>query len=614
MTVEENRSNQRSPVAADHLPHEGFTKRALSPEALRSPLRFLIVIIAGTAIAESIAMVVVYFYRFLPYYQQVLLDAAIMVIIISPLLYLLSTRPLIQQIEQRIQTERILQARLTLIQYASTHALEELLRFTLDQIEALTGSRFAYFHFLESDQKKPWLRTWSSNTLQNMCTVSGQDSHYNVDQAGIWIDCIRARQPVIHNDYPSLPHRRGLPEEYAPVIRELAVPIVREGNIVAILGVVNKPQNYTDNDVEDVSTLADFAWEQILHKQAADELLKSEEKFRTLVTWTYDWEFWVDPQGNLVYISPSCKRITSFSPEEFITDPDLMLSIVHPKDRPIFDEHLRLVHRESAGVESMELRITTREGRECWIEHICRPLFGATHQYLGRRVSNRDITERKLAEKMIHERNQKEKLLTQTIHTMQLDIARDLHDTLGQNISYLRMKLDHLSERKLRKQTEMQFEIQGMARVANDSYDLMRGTLAVLQSEKSTDLFGLFTRYAEQIEERSTFKINFVSQGEPGFISARRMRQLFYIFREILNNIEKHATATEVCMELTWNRDCLELAVADNGCGFDLHNIQYGSHYGLKFMRERAELLNGSLTIQSGIGSGTNIKLQVPYE
>src|SRR6185503_5141558 len=111
-------------------------------------------------------------------------------------------------------------------------------------------------------------------------------------------------------------------------------------------------------------------------------------------------------------------------------------------------------------------------------------LFGTNNQYLGRRVSNREITERKLAEKMIHERNQKEKLLTQTIHTMQLDIARDLHDTLGQNISYLRMKLDHLAERKVRKQAEMQFEIQGMARAANDSYDLMRGTLAVLQSEK----------------------------------------------------------------------------------------------------------------------------------
>jgi two-component system nitrate/nitrite sensor histidine kinase NarX len=197
---------------------------------------------------------------------------------------------------------------------------------------------------------------------------------------------------------------------------------------------------------------------------------------------------------------------------------------------------------------------------------------------------------------------------------MQLDIARDLHDTIGQNISFLRMKLDHLVEKKIRKQAEMQFEILGMARAANESYDLMRGTLAVLQSENSTDLFRLFTRYAEQIEERSSFNIDFSSQGEPGFMSAKRMRQLFYIFREILNNIEKHANASQVSMEMTWARDALNLVICDNGGGFDLDKVQYGSHYGLKFMRERAELLNGSLTIHSAVGSGTKIILQAPYE
>jgi signal transduction histidine kinase len=81
-----------------------------------------------------------------------------------------------------------------------------------------------------------------------------------------------------------------------------------------------------------------------------------------------------------------------------------------------------------------------------------------------------------------------------------------------------------------------------------------------------------------------------------------------------LNNIEKHANATEVGMELTWNEDALELGVTDNGCGFDPHKVQYGSHYGLKFLRERADLLNGSLTIQSAMDSGTHIKLRVPYE
>jgi signal transduction histidine kinase len=153
-----------------------------------------------------------------------------------------------------------------------------------------------------------------------------------------------------------------------------------------------------------------------------------------------------------------------------------------------------------------------------------------------------------------------------------------------------------------------------MARVANESYDLIRGTLAVLQSENSTDLFRLFSRYAEQIEERSSFKIDFSSRGEPMALSAKRMRQLFYIFREILNNIEKHADASRVSMEMAWGGDLLTFVVNDNGRGFDPNKIQYGSHYGLKFMKERAELLNGSLSIHSQTGSGTQIEIQIPYE
>ncbi len=579
-----------------------------------SPGYNLIITIGGIAIAETIAMVIVYFYKFLPYYQQVLIDATIMTVIITPLLFFLSTRPLLQHIQQRTQTENILQARLRLIQYANTKTLDQLLQVILDEIEVLTGSTVGYFHFLESNQKTLWLRAWSTNTRGNMCTITGNNNHYDIDQAGVWADCIRERRPVIHNDYVLLPNRKGLPEGHAPIIREMAVPIMRDGKIVAILGMGNKPKNFVTNDVELVSTLADFAWDIVQHKQAADALSESEEKFRTLVEWTYDWEIWLDPVGNIIYNSPSCKRITGYNPEEFHAAPDLILQIIHPADQPIYQDHQRLLHDESAGTEKMEFRMIARDGTERWIEHMCRPLFGANNRYLGRRVSNRDITERKQSEKDIRERNQKEKILTETIHTMQLDIARDLHDTIGQNISFLRMKLDYLAEKKIRKKTEMELELLSMARAANESYDLIRGTLAMLQSENSTDLFRLFTRYAEQIEERSSFKINFSSQGEPRFMSAKRMRQLFYIFREILNNIEKHANASQVSMEMIGDQDTLSLVVLDNGIGFDLDKIQYGSHYGLRFMKERAELLNGTLTIRSAAGSGTTITLQAPYE
>lgn len=578
------------------------------------PLRLLAVIIGGIFIAEVIAMIIIYFYRALPYPQQVLLDATVMTLIIFPMLYLLATRPLLQYIKQRTQTENVLKARLRLTQFANTHTLDELLQATLDEVETLLGSTIGYFHFLESDQRTLRLRAWSTNTVQNMCTTSGNDSHYDVNQAGVWADCVRQWQPVVHNDYAALPHRRGLPEGHAPITREMAVPVMRDEKVVAILGTGNKPKDFTASDVDLVSTLADFVWDIVKQKQAGDALRESEEKFRTLANWTYDWEFWIDPQSCLVYNSPSCERITGFSAEEFASDPALMTDIIHPDDRGLYEEHQQTLHDGAGSVARLEYRIVARDGDEHWIEHVCRPLFGADNRYLGRRVSNRDITEQKNAEKEIRERNQNEKLLTQTIHTMQLDIARDLHDTIGQNISFLRMKLEHLAGKKRMKQAEMQLEIQNMAGAANESYDLMRGTLAILQSTNSTDLHRLFTGYAKQIEERTEFKVNVSSLGEPKQLSAPRMRQLFYIFREILNNIEKHAHASQVDIEMRWNFDHINLIVSDNGEGFDSQQIQFGGHYGLKFMRERVELLNGSITVHSGIGSGTKVEVQIPYE
>jgi PAS domain S-box-containing protein len=578
-----------------------------------SPRHILAITIGGIAIAEVIAMIVVYYFKFLPYYLQIFLDAAIMVAIIFPLLYFLSFKPLLLYIQERQLAESISQTRLRLMQFANTHTLEELLQVTLDEIETLTGSAISFFHFVEGNQKKFWLQAWSTNTLQNMCKADGKNSHCDVEQAGVWADCVRHRQPIIHNNYASLPHRKGMPEGHATILREMAVPIMRAEKIVAVLGLGNKPKDFTARDVEIVSTIADFAWDIVEHKQAENALQKSEEKFRTLVNWTFNWEKWTDAQGNIVYMSPSCERITGYNPEEFVSDPNLLIRIVHPDDRQSYEEHHRLTHNELAEVMNIEYRIIAHDGSEHWIEHICRPLFGQEGQYLGHRVSNSDITDRKQTEKFICEQGQKERILTQTIHTMQIDIARDLHDTLGQNISYLRLKLDHLSESN-QPPTDLQMELKNMSKAANESYDLIRGTLAVLQLENPNNLLHLFTQYADQIEERSNIIVVFITRGEPKLLSANQIRQLFYVFREALSNIEKYAHASQVTISMLWDDSVLLLGIIDNGRGVDLTGAQENGHYGIKFMQDRIALLNGSFSIDSAIDGGTKITVKVPYE
>ena len=127
------------------------------------------------------------------------------------------------------------------------------------------------------------------------------------------------------------------------------------------------------------------------------------------------------------------------------------------------------------------------------------------------------------------------------------------------------------------------------------------------------DPLTLFIQYAEQIEERSPFKINVSSQGEIRPLSPNQVRQLFFAFREALSNIEKHAKASYVSVEFIWDEDDLTLTIADDGCGFRLDDTQVRNHYGLKFMRERIESLNGVFSVESVGGGGTNIKITLPY-
>jgi PAS domain S-box-containing protein len=203
----------------------------------------------------------------------------------------------ITDVTERRRTESIMAARLRLITFAQTHPLGEVLQKTVDEAEALTESSIGFYHFMLPDQKTLTLEAWSSNTVKNMCTAEGAGRHYAVDQAGVWADCARERRPVIHNDYASLPDRRGLPPGHAPVQRQLAVPVMRGGVITAILGVGNKAVDYVEEDVKTVSALADFCYDIAEHKRVESALRESEARYRELVDNTDTGLVMVDETG-----------------------------------------------------------------------------------------------------------------------------------------------------------------------------------------------------------------------------------------------------------------------------------------------------------------------------
>ncbi len=144
-------------------------------------------------------------------------------------------------------------------------------------------------------------------------------------------------------------------------------------------------------------------------EQAQKALRESEERYRTVADYTYDWEYWRAPDGKILYMSPSCERITGYRAGEFIENPDLLDTIVHPDDHYLLEQHKSLVRQDGGEqrVHEADFRILQRDGEVRWIGHTCQAIRRADGTNLGRRATNRDITERKRAERALRQSEQK---------------------------------------------------------------------------------------------------------------------------------------------------------------------------------------------------------------
>lgn len=129
-----------------------------------------------------------------------------------------------------------------------------------------------------------------------------------------------------------------------------------------------------------------------------EELAKREVLYRTVVDFSSEMVFWIAPdRGTIHYVSPSCKDVTGYTPEEFYASPGLLSAMIHPDDREEWDGHGR-----DAGTadftEPWEFRIVTKTGELRWTNHFSRPVFDRNGAYAGMRGSFSDITLLKRAE------------------------------------------------------------------------------------------------------------------------------------------------------------------------------------------------------------------------
>ncbi len=131
--------------------------------------------------------------------------------------------------------------------------------------------------------------------------------------------------------------------------------------------------------------------------ETVDKLREAELRYRTVADFTYDWEYWTSMDGTSQYVSPSCERISGYTPQQFMDTPSLYRDIIIPEDQDIWKQHFHDIRKELKTSE-MQFRIRCRDGSVRWIEHTCQPVRGDQKELSGFRGSNHDITKRKEGE------------------------------------------------------------------------------------------------------------------------------------------------------------------------------------------------------------------------
>lgn len=196
-------------------------------------------------------------------------------------------------------------------------------------------------------------------------------------------------------------------------------------------------------------------------------------------------------------------------------------------------------------------------------------------------------------------------------------LARELHDQLGQSLTVVNLSLDLIGQ-MLPPDTPEE-----VREHLNDAGDLVAQVISQVRTVMTElrppvlDDYGLLAAlrwYGQQFAQRTGVAVEVIDRDAPGCIPAAVETALFRIAQEALNNVAKHAAASKVVITLHCQSGQVRLTIADNGRGFPVERVREVSdapHWGFLTMQERALAVGGALQIDSRPGAGATVTVEM---
>lgn len=391
--------------------------------------------------------------------------------------------------------------------------------------------------------------------------------------------------------------------ERLPVELAAAFPVPVNGRVELVL------EFFSDHELEDADRIEEGMAGVAGHVSRAIERLRaeamlreSEQRFRELAE-SINQAFWVlDVATNqMLYVSPEWSRILGTPLPERNGDGGHWRSHLHPDDRNWVDEEFRTKARK--GLFDVIYRVVRPDDEVRWVRDVAIPVHdeaGNVRRIIG--VAE-DVTERRELEREVADAAARE----------QQRLSRDLHDSIGQELTGLTMMaVRHVEALTADSHPETEVAealVQGLKRTLRQVRRISQGLAPV--GIESGGLMVALAQLAEQTRLAATTDCRFRCNDPVCVNDPAVATQLYYIAREAVTNAVKHADASTVTIRLAANKGYCELSVHDDGAGIPADSDPRTPGLGLKTMRYRARLIGAQFSIDTSPRRGTRVVCRV---
>lgn len=520
-------------------------------------------------------------------------------------------------------------------------SFEETTQTVLEQARRLTESEHGYVSSIDLESGANIGHTLTS-MMGEPCRVRPEDRRItfcpNPDGAyPALFGCALNTGVGFHTNAPARhPASTGLPEGHIPLKNFLTVPAVVGGQVVGQIALANSSRDYTDRDLHAIERIAKLYALAIQRMRRQAALKASEERYalaqEAANIGSWDWNI---VTGKLLW-SGRIEPMFGFPPGRFAGTYETFLQCVHPEDRPLVVDSVSAAVQQGRDYQ-VEHRILWPDGTVRWIAEtgdVIRDASGAAVRMVG---VVQDVTERKKAQIEIHKLNEqleqrviertaelteanrqlreemrRRKRLEQEILAIsereQTKIGRELHDSLGQQLTgiaimakVLQQRLETYTPEDAARAGEL---VKLISRAIEETRQLSRGLHPVALDENG--LMSALQSLALATEGLPGVTCVFECDQPVPVRNASMAVHLYRIAQEAVSNAIRHGQAKRIAISLTSTHSRATLSIVNDGRRFP-KRLPRTRGMGLQVMGYRAEVIGGILNVRQGPIGGTQV-------